>query len=78
MTKKLAPATNLTDPIFSDEALARAHFEALRWEGGVPVCFHCGVVGDAVALKRDEKRAEATLKSPDRRAQRSRNPAPCY
>jgi hypothetical protein len=62
MTKKQAP-TNLTDPIFSDEAKARAHFESLRWEGGVPVCFHCGVVGDAVAVKRDEAKAEARAKA---------------
>lgn len=56
MAKKPAPA-NLTDPIFSNEDAARAHFESLRWEGGVPVCFHCGVVGDAVLVKRDEAKA---------------------
>lgn len=61
MAKKQAP-TNLTNPIFSDEAAARAHFETLRWEGGVPVCFHCGVVGDAAPVARDEKRAEAKMK----------------
>jgi transposase-like protein len=54
---------NLTDPIFSDEAAARAHFEGLRWEGGVPVCFHCGVIGDAAPVARDEKRAEARTKA---------------
>ena len=32
---------NLTDPIFHDEAKARAHFEALRWPNG-PFCPHCG------------------------------------
>lgn len=31
----------LTDPIFTDEAKARAHFEAVRWPDG-PVCPHCG------------------------------------
>jgi hypothetical protein len=25
---------NLTDPIFSDEAKARAYFEAIRWPNG--------------------------------------------
>lgn len=47
----------LTDPIFHNEAAARAHFETLRWEGGVPVCFHCGVVGNATLVKRDEAKA---------------------
>jgi transposase-like protein len=37
--------TNLTDPIFTDEEAARAHFEAIRWPGGVVNCPHCGVVG---------------------------------
>jgi hypothetical protein len=37
--------TNLTDPIFTDENAARAHFEAIRWPGGVILCPHCGVVG---------------------------------
>lgn len=37
--------TNLTDPIFTDEEAARAHFEAIRWPGGVVTCPHCGVVG---------------------------------
>ena len=31
----------LNNPIFSDEAKARAHFEAIRWPNG-PVCVHCG------------------------------------
>lgn len=31
----------LTDPIFSDETKARAHFERIRWPNG-PVCPHCG------------------------------------
>lgn len=54
---------NLTDPIFSDEAAARKHFEALRWEGGVPVCFHCGVVGESTPVKRDEARAAKQKKA---------------
>jgi transposase-like protein len=32
---------NLTDPIFTDEAKAREHFEAIRWPDG-PYCPHCG------------------------------------
>lgn len=31
----------LSDPIYSDETKALAHFEAIRWPQG-PVCFHCG------------------------------------
>lgn len=42
--------TPLTAPIFHDEDAARAHFEALRWPQG-PVCFHCGSVGNATAMK---------------------------
>jgi transposase-like protein len=34
-------AINLTDPVFTDEAKARAHLEAIRWPDG-PVCPHCG------------------------------------
>jgi transposase-like protein len=32
---------NLNNPIFSDEAKARAYFEAIRWPNG-PFCPHCG------------------------------------
>ncbi len=32
--------TNLTDPVYSNEDLARAHLEALHWPNG-PVCPHC-------------------------------------
>ena len=32
---------NITDPIFHDEAKAKAHIEASRW-GGEPNCPHCG------------------------------------
>jgi transposase-like protein len=53
----MAKTAALTDPIFQSEEAARAHFEKLRWEGGVPVCFHCGVVGDATLVKRDEAKA---------------------
>ncbi len=36
-------ATNITDPIFHDEAKALAHIEASRWNGE-PTCPHCGSV----------------------------------
>jgi transposase-like protein len=42
-------STDLTDPIYTDEAAARAHLEALRWPHG-PVCPHCGVVDQATRL----------------------------
>ena len=32
---------NLTDPIFTDETKARAHFEAIHWPNGA-YCPHCG------------------------------------
>ena len=32
---------NITDPIFHDEAKAKAHIEASRW-AGEPTCAHCG------------------------------------
>jgi hypothetical protein len=67
MAKRSSPSVDFTNPIFSNEEAARAHFEKLRWEetDGVPVCFHCGVVGDAVAVKRDEERAAKKMKSED-------------
>lgn len=34
-------SVNLTNPIFNDEAAARAHLESIRWPNG-PVCGHCG------------------------------------
>ncbi len=43
-------ATDLTDPIFTDENAARAHLESLRWPDG-PVCPHCGSVDNAAELK---------------------------
>lgn len=46
----VAMATDLTDPIFTDENAARAHFEKLRWPDG-PVCPHCGSVDNAAELK---------------------------
>jgi transposase-like protein len=46
----VAMTINLTDPIFTDENAARAHFEALRWPDG-PVCPHCGSVDNATELK---------------------------
>jgi transposase-like protein len=43
-------STNLTDPIFHDEDKARAHFEAIRWPDGKPVCPHCGVIGQVTLV----------------------------
>jgi transposase-like protein len=40
---------NLQNPIYTDKNKAREHLEALRWPDG-PVCPHCGVVDNAVAL----------------------------
>jgi transposase-like protein len=42
-------ATDLTAPIYTNEAEARAHLERLRWPHG-PVCPHCGVVDGATRL----------------------------
>jgi transposase-like protein len=39
----------LTNPIFNDDAAARAYLEALRWPNGQQ-CPHCGVVGEAKLL----------------------------
>lgn len=41
---------NLTDPIFTDEAKAREHMEAIRWPEG-PVCPHCGSMDKVYRLK---------------------------
>lgn len=46
---------DLTEKIFTDEAAARRHFEALRWPDG-PVCPHCGTIGEATALKGETTR----------------------
>ncbi len=42
-------ATDLTAPIYNDDAAARAHLEGLRWPHG-PVCPHCGTVDQATRL----------------------------
>ena len=42
-------ASDLSNPIYHDEAAARAHLEAQRWPSG-PVCPHCGVVDQATRL----------------------------
>ena len=47
---------DLTDPIFTNEDVARAHFEALRWPSG-RACYHCGVVGQSEASKGKTTRA---------------------
>lgn len=48
------------NPIFTDEAVARAHLEALRWPQGI-VCVHCGAYGDAIsAVQKTSKRRKPT------------------
>ena len=44
-------SVDLTNPIFHNEEAARAHFEAIRWPDGKPVCPHCGVVGETTLVK---------------------------
>ncbi|QDZ06602.1 IS1595 family transposase [Sphingomonas panacisoli] len=48
--------TKLSDPIYNDEAAARAHFERIRWPNG-RVCPHCGVVDNSTELKGKTTRA---------------------
>ncbi|MFA4901822.1 MAG: IS1595 family transposase [Desulfobaccales bacterium] len=43
-------STDLTNPIFTDEAEARRHLEKLRWSHG-PVCPHCGETEKITKLK---------------------------
>lgn len=42
---------DLHAPMFTNDEAARLHFESLRWQGGMPVCFHCGVIGDAALVE---------------------------
>lgn len=46
---------DLTSPIYTDEAAARAHLEAQRWPHG-PVCPHCGTVDSATRLAGEKHR----------------------
>lgn len=43
-------SVDLIDPIFTEEAAARKHFEAIRWPEG-PVCPRCGVMNQATLVK---------------------------
>jgi transposase-like protein len=45
----MAAKVDLTNPIFTDAAAARAHFEAIRWPNG-PYCPFCGVFDRVAAL----------------------------
>ena len=47
---------NITDPIYSDENLARDHLERLHWPDG-PVCPHCGSVEKITKLQGRRHRA---------------------
>lgn len=42
---------NLTDPVFTNEAKAREHLEAIRWPDRKPVCVHCGGVDRVYRLE---------------------------
>jgi transposase-like protein len=48
--------TNITDPIYTNEEAARAHFEAIRWPDG-RVCPHCGTVGNSTLMQGKTTRA---------------------
>ena len=52
--------TTLIDPIFTDEAAARAHFERLRWPEG-RTCPHCGTIGDKFSTLLKGKTTRAGL-----------------
>lgn len=41
---------NLKAKIYHDEDVARRHLEKIQWPNG-PICPHCGVIGEATALK---------------------------
>jgi transposase-like protein len=47
--------TNLTDPIFHDEAKARTHLERTRWPDG-PICPHCGEIEQIHRLEGEKHR----------------------
>jgi len=32
---------DLTNPIFTNEDVARGYFELIRWPDGKPICPHC-------------------------------------
>jgi len=50
-------SANLQNPIFTDEAAARAHLEAVRWPDG-PYCPHCGNSDqDRIARVQGEKQS---------------------
>lgn len=52
---------DLTNPIFTDEDAAWAHYEKTVWPQG-PVCPHCGVVGEAVRVEAKETKRTRTMK----------------
>ncbi|MES1203154.1 MAG: transposase, partial [Pseudomonadota bacterium] len=60
-------SADLTNPIFTNEDAAWAHYEALRWPEG-PICPSCGVVDNATRLaakttKRTRKLKDGTTKT---------------
>lgn len=59
---------NLTDPIFTDEAKARAHFEDLRWPEAV-ACVHCGSLERVYKLEDSAKHRPGLFHCSDCRGQ---------
>src|ERR1700683_5846654 len=53
--KDLAMTCDLTDKIFTDEAAARKHFDALGGPDG-PIFPHCGTIGEATELRGETTR----------------------
>jgi hypothetical protein len=64
---------DFSNPIFHDEAKARAWLEARLWPDG-PICPHCGVVDQETALKGKSHRA-GLLSVQTPAASRSRSPS---
>jgi transposase-like protein len=57
VVKEIAMSAALQNPIFTDEAAARAHLEAVRWPDG-PICPHCGNSdADRIAKVQGEKQS---------------------
>src|SRR6266496_5336406 len=55
MPAKLSGPADLSAPIFTDEAKAREHLEALRWPDG-PFCPHCGEAEKVTRLNGESHR----------------------
>jgi transposase-like protein len=58
----MTKTADLTNPIFTNEDAAWAHYEATVWPEG-PICPHCGVVNEAVRV--EAKKTTRKRKNPD-------------